>query len=149
MLQNGIATDLNNPKYTISNAAKLLGISVHTMRMYEREGLIIPFKKESGQRLYSDQDIERIKCIRYSIKDEKLSLQGIRKMLSLIPCWAIVKCSDKDRENCHAYSSSSKPCWMINHKDNTCAGRDCRECEVYHSFSSCESIKNKLKELLP
>ena len=44
----------NSPKYTISSAATLLGISVHTLRMYEREGLIIPFKKESGQRLYSD-----------------------------------------------------------------------------------------------
>ena len=144
-----MSTDLNNPKYTISNAAMLLDISVHTMRMYEREGLIIPFKKESGQRLYSDRDVERIKCIRHSIKEEKLNLQGIRKMLSLIPCWAIVKCSENDRINCHAYSSSSKPCWMINHKDNFCAGKDCRECEVYHSFGSCESIKNKLKELLP
>ena len=107
---------MNNPKYTISSAANLLHISVHTMRMYEREGLIIPFKKESGQRLYSDNDIERVKCIRHSIKEEKLNLQGIRRMLSLIPCWAIVDCSASDRENCNAYNSSSKPCWMINHR---------------------------------
>ncbi|MFH2031950.1 MAG: MerR family DNA-binding transcriptional regulator [Bacteroidota bacterium] len=45
---NNIPTE---PKYTISSAANLLGISVHTMRMYEKEGLIIPFKKESNQRL--------------------------------------------------------------------------------------------------
>ena len=76
-----MTTDLNNPKYTISNAANLLDISVHTMRMYEREGLVIPFKKESGQRLYSDNDIERITCIRYSIKEEKLNIQGIKKIL--------------------------------------------------------------------
>jgi len=144
-----MTTDLNNPKYTISNAANLLGISVHTMRMYEREGLIIPFKKESGQRLYSDKDIERIKCIRISINEEKLNIQGIRKILSLIPCWAIVECSETDRANCQAYTSVSQPCWMINHKDNICAGKDCRECEVYNSFGTCESIKNKLKELLP
>ena len=144
-----MTTDLNNPKYTISNAAMLLDISVHTMRMYEREGLIIPFKKVSGQRLYSDLDIDRIKCIRQSIKDEKLNIQGIRKILSLIPCWAIVECSDTDRANCHAYSSFSKPCWMHNHKDNVCVRKDCRECEVYHSFGTCESIKNKLKNLLP
>ncbi len=144
-----MTVDSNNPKYTISNAAKLLDISVHTMRMYEREGLIIPFKKESGQRLYSDQDIERIVCIRHSIKDEKLNIQGIRKILSLIPCWAVIKCSDKDRINCEAYSSSSKPCWMYNHKENICKDINCRECEVYHSFGTCESIKNKLKNLLP
>ena len=33
------------PVFPISTAAKLLKISVHTLRMYEREGLIIPFKK--------------------------------------------------------------------------------------------------------
>lgn len=140
---------MNNPKYTISNAAKLLNISVHTMRMYEREGLILPFKKDSGQRLYSDKDIERVKCIRHSIKNEKLNMQGIRKVLSLIPCWAILKCSEIDRANCKAYESFSKPCWMYNHKDNICKGGDCRECKVYQSFGTCESIKNKLKELLP
>jgi len=140
--------ELNNPKYTISNAAKLLNISVHTMRMYEREGLIIPFKKESGQRLYSDKDVERIRCIRVSINEEKLNIQGIRKVLSLIPCWTIVKCSESEKINCNAYSSSVKPCWMYNHKDNICKEKNCRECEVYHSLGTCESIKNKIKELL-
>lgn len=140
---------MNSPKYTISNAANLLHISVHTMRMYEREGLIIPFKKESGQRLYSDQDLERVKCIRHSIKEEKLNIQGIRKILSLIPCWAIVNCTSADRKDCDAYTSFSKPCWMHTHKNNYCTGRDCRECEVYLSFGTCESIKNKLKMLLP
>jgi len=140
--------ELDNPKYTISNAAKLLGISVHTLRMYEREGLIIPFKKESGQRLYSDQDINRIVCIRNSIKSEKLNIQGLRKILSLIPCWAIVNCSEEDRQNCDAYSTFSKPCWIYNHTKNMCKVKDCRDCEVYKSFGTCESIKNKLKELL-
>ena len=140
---------MKNPKYTISNAANLLEISVHTMRMYEREGLIIPFKKESGQRLYSDRDIDRIKCIRRTINEEKINIEGIRRMLSLIPCWSIVECSIEDREACHAFNSYDKPCWMINHKNNYCEGKDCRECEVYHSFGTCDSIKNKLKELLP
>lgn len=139
---------MNNPKYTISNAANLLDISVHTMRMYEREGLIIPYKKGSGQRLYSDQDVERIKCIRNSINVEKLNIQGIRKILSLIPCWGIIKCSSQDKKNCDAYNSFLKPCWMFNHKNNICMDRDCRACEVYQSFRTCESIKNKLKNLL-
>ena len=138
----------NSPKYTISSAAALLGISVHTLRMYEREGLIIPFKKESGQRLYSDRDIERILCIRRTIQDDRINIEGMRRILALIPCWAIVKCSDEDRINCIAFSGHTQPCWMINHKNNYCAGKDCRECEVYQNFGNCESIKNKLKELL-
>ncbi|MEN8194156.1 MAG: MerR family transcriptional regulator [Bacteroidota bacterium] len=141
--------DPNNPKYTISSAANLLNISVHTLRMYEREGLIIPFKKESGQRLYSDKDIERITCIRRTINQDKINIEGIRRVLALIPCWSIVNCSLDDRKNCIAFNSHDKPCWMINHKNNYCEGKDCRECEVYQSFGTCESIKNKMKELLP
>lgn len=140
--------DPNNPKYTISSAANLLEISVHTLRMYEREGLILPFKKESGQRLYSDKDLDRIKCIRKTINEDKITIEGIRRILSLMPCWSIVECNASDRDNCEAYNSHEKPCWMINHKNNFCEGKDCRECEVYQSFGTCDSIKNKLKQLL-
>jgi MerR family transcriptional regulator/heat shock protein HspR len=137
------------PVYTISTAARLLGISIPTLRMYENEGLIIPFKKSSSHRLYSDLDLERIKCIRHAINDGKMGIESIRRMLSLIPCWAIINCSEKDRKKCDAFANYEKPCWMHNHKENICTGSDCRECEVYNSFSDCGSIKEKLKELIP
>ena len=38
----------NKPVYTISTAARLLGISIPTLRMYENEGLIIPFKNPAN-----------------------------------------------------------------------------------------------------
>ncbi|MHB1687775.1 MAG: MerR family transcriptional regulator [Ignavibacteriaceae bacterium] len=139
---------LNTPVYTISTAAKLIGISIHTLRMYEIEGLIIPYKKASNQRLYSNQDIERMRCIRKSIGEDKIGIEGIRRILSLIPCWGMVKCNETDRKICEAYNSYSKPCWMLNHKNNYCTNRDCRECEVYISFGNCSSIKDKLKELI-
>ncbi len=52
----------NQPKYKISEAAKILGISVHTMRMYEREGLIIPLKNPPikdfiPKKIWSDYDV--------------------------------------------------------------------------------------------
>ena len=68
--------DSNNPIYTISNAAKLLDISAHTLRMYEREGLLIPFRKNSNQRLYSDKDLERVKCIKNTINEDKINIEG-------------------------------------------------------------------------
>lgn len=139
----------NDPIYTISTAAKILDISVYTLRMYEREGLLIPFRKDSNQRLYSEMDIERVQCIKKSITEDRMTIEGMRRNLALLPCWAIVKCSLEDRNNCKFYNDHTKPCWMLNHKDNYCSGKDCRECEVYQSFGSCESIKNKLKELLP
>lgn len=137
------------PVYTISTAARLLGISIPTLRMYENEGLIIPFKKSSAHRLYSDMDLERIRCLRITINGNKMGMESIRRMLALIPCWAIINCSEKDRNNCEAFTDYSKPCWMHKHKNNTCSDRDCRECEVYNSFSNCSSLKEKLKELIP
>ena len=138
----------DNPVYTISTAAQLLGITVHTIRMYEREGLIVPFKKESGQRLYSEQDVERLRCIRDSITNHQMTISGIKRILSLIPCWSILKCSKKDQKNCEAYSGYNQPCWTFKHKNNYCELKDCRECEVYNSYGKCESVKDKLKELL-
>ncbi len=144
-----MSPNLNDPIYTISGAAKILGISVHTLRMYEREGLIIPFRKESNQRLYSEQDIERVRCIKKTINEDKINIEGMRRILALLPCWSIINCSEKDRENCEYYSSHTQPCWMINHNDNVCKDGNCRDCEVYQSFGSCASIKAKLIELLP
>jgi len=138
----------NNPIFTISNAAKILSTSVHTLRMYEREGLIIPFRKKSNQRLYSEQDLERVRCIQNTINQDKINIEGMRRILALLPCWAIINCSQKDKINCEYYSNHTKPCWMANHKNNTCQNKVCRDCEVYQSFGSCASIKNKLKELL-
>lgn len=135
----------DEPIFPISSAALLLKISVHTLRMYEREGLFIPYKKESNQRLYSKRDLERIECIRRAINEMKVSINGIKTMYSLIPCWDIVKCSETDRENCEAYKEHSKPCWTYKHKNNICEKLDCRECSVYQKFTKCDQIKDAIK----
>lgn len=135
----------DEPKYTISVAAKLLNISVHALRLYEREGLIIPYKKPSGHRLYSDFDIERLKCIREMITDRKFNLSGIVGMLSLIPCWEIIRCREKDRKNCEAYKQNFGTCWSYDHKNNICATLDCRLCKVYKTYGRCSEIKRAIK----
>lgn len=137
----------NEPIFPISTAAKLLNISVHTLRMYEREGLIIPYKKESNQRLYSKSDIERIDCIRKAINEAKISINGIKTLYSLIPCWKIVKCSLKDRKNCKAYNGHSEPCWNYSHPKTICEKKDCRECEVYNKYTQCSEIKELIKSI--
>ncbi|MEJ5351047.1 MAG: MerR family transcriptional regulator [Melioribacteraceae bacterium] len=135
------------PIFPISAAAKLLNISVHTLRMYEREGLIIPFKKESNQRLYSKSDLERIECIRKAINESKISINGIKTLYSLIPCWEVVKCSIKDRKNCKAYKGHSEPCWSYEHPKTICEKRDCRECDVYQKYTQCSEIKELIKSI--
>lgn len=136
------------PKYPIREAARILNVSVHTLRKYEKEGLILPYQKETGHRLYSDSDIERLKCIRTAINDKKISIAGIRSMLSLIPCWEIVCCTEHDRFNCQAYAEAKKPCWTYNHINNLCASIECVKCEVYLSFQDCTTVKDAIKNIL-
>ena len=140
----------NEPIYPIRTAARLLNISVHTLRMYEKEKLIIPFKKLTSHRLYSQSDIERIRCIRSAINDDKISINGIKKIYSMMPCWQVINCSKEDRSRCSAYLTHNGPCWAVKGEDTICAIKDCRSCSVYTDFGECGSIKkfirNKLTE---
>ena len=138
----------NTPVFAISTVAEIIGVSADTLRMYEREGLIIPFKKESHHRLYSQSDVERFICIRTALTEKKINIPGINAMFSLIPCWDIIKCSQKDRENCEAYNGAFHPCWTYALEDNVCSTRDCKECAVYREYSSCDKIKDRLKEII-
>ena len=130
--------------YAISTAARLLGVSVHTLRMYEREGLVIPSKDKAHRRMYSQVDIERILMIRNAINTDKISISGLKTCLALIPCWEIKHCT-MTPETCHVFSESLKPCWLVKKEDKQCEEKDCRECEVYIQFSDCKLLKEKLR----
>ena len=125
----------DEPIYSISTAAKLLGISVPTLRVYEKEGLIIPHKTDGNQRHYSQADLERVECIRTAINEKKISVNGIKAIYSLIPCWEVVHCSNEDKSICGAYNSADKPCWTFEHPNTICEDRSCRDCEVYKNHS--------------
>ncbi|CUS76412.1 MerR family transcriptional regulator, heat shock protein HspR [Candidatus Kryptonium thompsonii] len=138
-----------DPVFPISVVAERLGISEHTIRMYEREGLIIPYKKESGHRLFSQVDMERIECIKRTISEKKISIAGIRRLLALIPCWEIKGCEDDIKYSCPAYVDYERPCWL--HKASLkgdCATNECRECPVYNSIKSCDELKELLKRYI-
>jgi MerR family transcriptional regulator/heat shock protein HspR len=51
------------PLYMISVVAEILNIHPQTLRIYEREGFIKPKRTEGNTRLYSDEDIEKIKMV--------------------------------------------------------------------------------------
>lgn len=138
----------DKPVYPIRTAAKLLNISVHTLRMYEKEDLIIPFKKSTSHRLYSKSDIERITCIRSAINDSKISINGIKTIYSMMPCWEVLNCSKEDRSRCAAFLRHSGPCWAVKGEDTICASKDCRSCSVYLDYGECGSIKNFIRKKL-
>jgi len=66
----------SEPRYVISIAARMLGVHTHTLRYYERVGLLEPARSESNLRLYSDQDIERLRRIRTLMDELGVNLAG-------------------------------------------------------------------------
>ena len=137
--------DYNEPAFTIGVVAQKLGISVPTVRMYEKAGLIIPFRTATKRRLYSLADLERISFFRKLIKEEGLNLESIRRLLAILPCWGIKPCNTDMRKNCPANDDCKLICWMLPdtacHKDNI----SCRNCPVYlEGYKDIENIKQFL-----
>ena len=135
------ATNQTQAYHTISKAAEMLGISVPTIRLYEREGLIISHRNESGHRMFLDSDIERIRCLRSAINEKKISIKGIRHIFALIPCWRIKNCPEEARKSCAAFFEHDTPCWMVTKKSLECRTTDCRSCQVYTDYSNCQAVK--------
>ena len=137
--------DLDEPLFSIGIVAKKFNLSVHSLRLYESEGLILPYKTDTKRRLYSQSDINRIACIRDMIEKRGLNIAGIKSLLAMIPCWQLKPCSEDDRKNCDAYTSPDLPCWIVKDKGEECHKVECRECNVYKSLSKCNNIKEYLK----
>jgi MerR family transcriptional regulator/heat shock protein HspR len=140
--------DRTTPLYTIGIAAQLTDTSISTIRMYEEKGLIIPHKMPSGHRQFSDSDIVRLRCIRQHLDKQGLNIAGIRTLMSLVPCWLLRPCSDKDQQSCDAYTTSTQPCWMVARKGPECEAVDCRSCSVYHIPDRCHDLKALYQGLL-
>jgi MerR family transcriptional regulator/heat shock protein HspR len=68
--------------YVISVAAELAGVHPQTLRIYERRGLINPYRTPGGTRRYSQEDIERLELIQ-ELTDQGLNLEGVRRVLDL------------------------------------------------------------------
>lgn len=64
--------------YAIGEFSSITGISIYTLRYYEKENLIIPERKENGRRLYSDADISWIQFIK-RLKDTGMPIKEIQK----------------------------------------------------------------------
>ena len=71
------------PLYVISVAARLLEMHAQTLRKYEREGFIEPSRTRGRLRLYSAEDIERLRQIKYLVEQRGLNLAGVQLALAL------------------------------------------------------------------
>jgi len=73
----------SEPLFVISVAARLVEMHPQTLRKYEREGLIAPSRTSGNLRLYSDEDIERLRQVKYLVEHRGLNLAGVQLVLEL------------------------------------------------------------------
>ena len=73
----------DRPRYMISIAAELVGMHPQTLRMYEARGLVRPSRTPGGTRLYSDNDLERLRLIQRLTTELGLNLAGVEQVLRL------------------------------------------------------------------
>lgn len=69
--------------YTISVAAKLVGTHPQTLRIYERKRLVCPSRTLGLTRLYSDEDIEKLKFIQEFTQKHGINLAGVKVIFDL------------------------------------------------------------------
>jgi MerR family transcriptional regulator/heat shock protein HspR len=118
------------PAYPIGVAAQILGVHPRTLRLYEAAGLLRP-KRRGIQRLFSNNDLRWILCIRRMIHDEGIGIAGIKRLLAVAPCWEIVQCPVETRANCSAYRERTIPCWELTRRACSKGPDQCGKCEVY------------------
>jgi MerR family transcriptional regulator/heat shock protein HspR len=69
--------------YFISMAARLLDMHPQTLRKYERLGLVRPSRTVGSMRVYSVDELERLRLIKRLVDDAGINLAGVRRLLAI------------------------------------------------------------------
>jgi len=72
------------PRYVISVAARMLDVQTHTLRYYERVGIIEPRRSRGNVRLYSDRDIAILQRVKALVADMGINLPGVEVILRMM-----------------------------------------------------------------
>lgn len=68
--------------YMISVAASMAGVHPQTLRIYEERRLITPQRTPKGTRLYSDENVEKLRRIQ-ELTDEGMNLAGVARVFDM------------------------------------------------------------------
>ncbi|MEQ1758632.1 MAG: MerR family transcriptional regulator [Vicinamibacterales bacterium] len=69
--------------FFISVAAEMLDMHPQTLRKYERLGLIQPSRTVGSMRLYSREEVERLRLIKRLVEELGINLAGVQRLLSI------------------------------------------------------------------
>jgi MerR family transcriptional regulator, heat shock protein HspR len=73
----------SEPLYVISVASRLLQLHPQTLRKYERVGFIAPSRTTGNLRLYSSEDIDRLRQIKQLVDERGVNLAGVEMALDV------------------------------------------------------------------
>lgn len=69
--------------YTIGEVSEMLGVPVSTVRFWDNEfDILKPVKNKKGNRLFTQNDVKNLRIIHHLLKDEGMTLNGVKKRLS-------------------------------------------------------------------
>lgn len=75
--------DNDEPRFVISIAARMVGVQVHTLRYYERIGVVEPSRSRGNIRLYSERDIALLRKVKTLMDDLGINLAGVEVFLRI------------------------------------------------------------------
>jgi MerR family transcriptional regulator/heat shock protein HspR len=75
--------DESDALYLISIAARIVGMHAQTLRKYERAGFLEPSRTEGHLRLYSREDLRRLRQIKRLVEERGLNLSGVEMALEV------------------------------------------------------------------
>ena len=73
----------SEPRYVISVAARILGVQNHTLRYYEKVGIIKPYRSQGNIRLYSDREIQLLRRAISLMEDLGVNLAGVEVVIRM------------------------------------------------------------------
>ena len=69
--------------YFISMAARLLDMHPQTLRKYERLGFVRPTRTIGSMRVYTEDELERLRLIKYLVDEAGVNLAGVQRLLEI------------------------------------------------------------------
>jgi MerR family transcriptional regulator/heat shock protein HspR len=83
--------------FFISMVARELGMHPQTLRKYERLGLVQPTRTIGSMRVYSRDEIRRLRTIKHLVDELGINLAGVQRLLSVAECVARIRPLVEDR----------------------------------------------------
>lgn len=106
-MMDRIKTNYKEPVYAIGMAAKKLSVSLATLRIWEKKGLIKP-ARIGKNRFYSHWDLDRLVKIKHLLQKERINIKGVKKVLDAMRCWEIRKCRPEVRNSCQVFLKTDR-----------------------------------------